>query len=95
MRRLLRIPDDRIVTIPLAARRPTGGAVTREILERFHLQAGRYILTIGTIEPRKNHHRLLAAFERLAVTDPDLKLVIAGSPGWGADDFIAPLRGVA
>jgi alpha-1,3-rhamnosyl/mannosyltransferase len=87
LRRLLRVPDDRIVTIPLAARRPTGGAVTGEILQRFDLQAGRYILTIGTIEPRKNHRRLLAAFERLAATDPDLKLVIAGSPGWGAGDF--------
>jgi alpha-1,3-rhamnosyl/mannosyltransferase len=87
LRRLLRVPDDRIVTIPHAARRPTGGAVAGDILERLHLQAGRYILSIGTIEPRKNHRRLLAAFERLAATDPDLKLVIAGAPGWGAGDF--------
>ena len=88
LRRLLRIPDDRIVTIPLAARRPTEGTVGgEEILERFGLQAGRYILTIGTIEPRKNHRRLLAAFELLAADNPALKLVIAGSPGWGARDF--------
>jgi alpha-1,3-rhamnosyl/mannosyltransferase len=86
--RMLRIRDDRIVTIPLAARRPTAETDSEnEILEHFDLQAGRYILTIGTIEPRKNHRRLLAAFERLAATDPGLKLVIAGSPGWGARDF--------
>jgi alpha-1,3-rhamnosyl/mannosyltransferase len=87
LRRLLRIPDDRIVTIPLAARRPTEGTVDDTILKRLGIQVGRYILTIGTIEPRKNHRRLLEAFERLVVSDPGLKLVIAGAPGWGVGDF--------
>jgi glycosyltransferase involved in cell wall biosynthesis len=87
LRRFLRVPDERIVTIPLAARRPTETAVTGDILDELDLAAGRYILTIGTIEPRKNHRRLLAAFERLAAADAGLKLVIVGAPGWGAGDF--------
>jgi glycosyltransferase involved in cell wall biosynthesis len=43
----------------------------------------RYLLCVATIEPRKNHARLLAAWEVLkAETDPDLKLVVVGSIGW-------------
>jgi len=44
----------------------------------------RYLLSVATIEPRKNHARLLAAWEVLkAETDPDLKLVLVGGLGWG------------
>lgn len=43
----------------------------------------RYLLTVATLEPRKNHARLLAAWEVIkAETDPDLKLVVVGSLGW-------------
>jgi glycosyltransferase involved in cell wall biosynthesis len=43
----------------------------------------RYLLSVATIEPRKNHARLLAAWEVLkAETDPDLKLVVVGALGW-------------
>ena len=44
----------------------------------------RYLLSVASIEPRKNHARLLAAWEVLkAETDPDLKLVLVGGLGWG------------
>lgn len=43
----------------------------------------RYLLSVATLEPRKNHARLLAAWEVIkAETDPDLKLVVVGSLGW-------------
>ncbi|CDZ77842.1 glycosyltransferase, family [Legionella massiliensis] len=42
-----------------------------------------YLLVVSTIEPRKNHQRLLAAWEILrAEADPSLKLVIVGGLGW-------------
>lgn len=47
--------------------------------------AERYILAVGTIEPRKDHAALVAAFARLAPGRPGLHLVIAGGRGWGAD----------
>lgn len=51
----------------------------------------RYLLTVATIEPRKNHTRLLAAWEILkAETDPDLKLVVVGTLGW---DYMATVQG--
>jgi glycosyltransferase involved in cell wall biosynthesis len=43
-----------------------------------------YILTIGTIEPRKDHRLLVRAFDAIADRDADLRLVIAGPDGWGS-----------
>jgi glycosyltransferase involved in cell wall biosynthesis len=45
----------------------------------------RYILALGTVEPRKDLPTLVAAFDQLATDDPDLRLVIAGPDGWGAE----------
>jgi glycosyltransferase involved in cell wall biosynthesis len=44
-----------------------------------------YVLTIGTVEPRKDHPLLVRAFDAVAGADADLHLVIAGPDGWGAD----------
>lgn len=43
----------------------------------------RYILALGTVEPRKNLPALVAAFDQVADDHPDLELHIAGPPGWG------------
>ena len=49
----------------------------------LHRKPFRYLLSVSTIEPRKNHMRLLAAWEVLkAETDPELKLVVVGTLGW-------------
>jgi glycosyltransferase involved in cell wall biosynthesis len=42
-----------------------------------------YILSIGTVEPRKNLHSLVSAFDRSGLAQ-DLDLVIAGRRGWGS-----------
>lgn len=42
----------------------------------------RFLLAVGTIEPRKNLSRLLEALVRLRVDDPDLHLVVVGTHGW-------------
>jgi glycosyltransferase involved in cell wall biosynthesis len=49
--------------------------------------AERYVLAVGTIEPRKNLPVLVAAFDHVAALDPDVALVVAGEDGWGADAF--------
>jgi glycosyltransferase involved in cell wall biosynthesis len=41
-----------------------------------------YVLTVGTIEPRKDHATIVAAFERARRHHPSLSLVIAGRTGW-------------
>lgn len=42
-----------------------------------------YIAFAGTLEPRKDVPTLIAAFARVAATQPGLRLVVAGRDGWG------------
>jgi alpha-1,3-rhamnosyl/mannosyltransferase len=47
-----------------------------------------YVLSVGTLEPRKNHERLVAAMESIWDRRPDFPdLVIAGGAGWGMPGF--------
>jgi glycosyltransferase involved in cell wall biosynthesis len=46
----------------------------------------KYLLIVSTIEPRKNHARLLAAWEAAkADIDPAIKLVVVGTLGWNCE----------
>ena len=50
----------------------------------------RFILFVGTIEPRKNVARLIEAFANLQTCKPaHLKLVIGGAKGWFYEDVFA------
>ncbi|HXQ43934.1 MAG TPA: glycosyltransferase family 1 protein [Acidimicrobiales bacterium] len=46
---------------------------------------GRYVLALGTVEPRKDLPGLVRAFDRLAADQRDVALVLVGAPGWGDD----------
>ncbi len=63
------------------------------LLTRLALQPGQYILHIGTLQPRKNLRRLIAAFARARANPAtsDLKLVLAGGAGWGGEDLRAEI----
>jgi glycosyltransferase involved in cell wall biosynthesis len=68
------------------------------VSERFHPHAGnaeiaaryslppRFLLTVGVLEPRKNHARLAEALARLHHGGTRIGLVIAGREGWGWRD---------
>lgn len=62
---------------------PEPDAVER-IVERLRLPK-KYVLAVGTVEPRKGLDVLVEAMARPAA--PDLPLVIAGPPGWGNVDL--------
>ena len=52
-----------------------------------------YLLMVSTIEPRKNHLTLLAAWECLRVEKyPDLKLIVVGKLGWGYQSIVKKFR---
>jgi glycosyltransferase involved in cell wall biosynthesis len=51
-----------------------------------------YMLAIGTVEPRKGLPDLVAAFDRIAASIPDIHLKIAGPPGWGEEELASTLR---
>lgn len=50
-----------------------------------------YILFVGTLQPRKNLARTLAAFERLVAGGAPHHLVLAGQRGWLADPLFAAI----
>ena len=47
----------------------------------------RYVLAVGTIEPRKDYPLLVRSFDAVAAEHPDVALVIVGDDGWGAEAF--------
>ena len=51
----------------------------------------RYVLYVGTVEPRKNLSTLLRAWARLRRDGDPRRLVIAGKLGWLTDDFFRTL----
>ncbi|MEO9137029.1 MAG: glycosyltransferase family 1 protein, partial [Casimicrobiaceae bacterium] len=73
--------------------RPRSDAETRPTLDALGLVHGEYVLTVGTIEPRKNIRHVLEAYARLPdATRKRHPLVIAGAKGWRAGDLEKALR---
>lgn len=81
--------DDRVRPITLGADFATVAPVEVPLDD----PASKYILVVGTIEPRKNHRLVLDAWEILRRSHPDLGLVFVGKEGWMVDDFVASIRG--
>lgn len=55
----------------------------------------RYVLALGTVEPRKDLPGLVAAFDAVASTDADVRLVVAGPDGWGTPAYEAAVAAAA
>jgi glycosyltransferase involved in cell wall biosynthesis len=55
----------------------------------------RYVLAIGTIEPRKDYPLLVRSFDAVAAVHPDVALVIVGGEGWGDGAFGDAVAGAA
>jgi glycosyltransferase involved in cell wall biosynthesis len=78
---LLGVPEERVVAVPHGTPHVSGGDAARG---RAAAGAERYVLAIGTIEPRKAYPDLIRAFAAVAARDPELRLVVAGRQGWGS-----------
>lgn len=84
----LRKPE--LVTIRLGTNPTTMAdqpAIDTELRQRY----GRYLLAVGTLEPRKNYAMLLQAFRQIRDAT-DLNLVIVGKTGWLADELLQNLH---
>jgi len=64
--------------------RPVDGATVDAVRERHGLRDP-YLLFVGTLQPRKNLGRLLAAFDRIAEAHPTVTLALVGAIGWHSD----------
>ena len=86
VRDVIAIDPERVVAIAngapaLGPVTPTTGAGSGRMLAG----GDRYVLALGTVEPRKDLPALVVAFDALAAGDPGLRLVLAGQDGWGAE----------
>jgi glycosyltransferase involved in cell wall biosynthesis len=80
------VPSDRVVVIPNAADDRFFGSISLGIARRRELGIpDDFLLTVGTIEPRKNYRTLLAA-QKLAFAQTGRPLVVVGRSGWGNRD---------
>jgi glycosyltransferase involved in cell wall biosynthesis len=82
----LKASPEKVFAIPEAARscfRPLAFAETEEVRRRLGV-GDDFLLTVGTLEPRKNLGVLIDAFAEVARARPlrKTKLVIAGGRGW-------------
>lgn len=81
----LNIPEEKITVIPEAADdtyKPVTDRRKRQEVKKKYGISGRYLLHIGTINPRKNLEFLVRVFAKLSQDFPDLQLVITGKKGW-------------
>ncbi len=76
------IESDRLRLVPLGVRRPSVTGATAQQLRRRLGVVRPYVLSVGTLEPRKNLPRLVEAFSMLP---SDHDLVVVGPQGWGPD----------
>ncbi len=81
----LKIPEEKIRVVPLAASKDFRPVKSKKILERVQKKyhtGPNYLLDVGTLEPRKNLPFLVRAFALAVREGITEKLVITGKKGW-------------
>ncbi len=89
------VPADKVKVAYLAAGdefRVLPPAATEAVRQRYHL--GRFLLSVGTVEPRKNLVRLMEALATLRDSGSCCQLVHAGPAGWMSDDLQPAIDGL-
>jgi len=85
------IPEEKIAVSYLAPdpifQQPINEDIKRALRVKYALPE-RFILSVATLEPRKNLPGLLLAFARLAQKKPEAHLVLAGRLAWGKDEVL-------
>ena len=98
--RITGMNDERVFVAPLAAspqifRPEPDTARLRSTLAQHDIAGARYVLSLCTLEPRKNLTRLVNAFARI-VANPslqDVRLVLVGATGWKSEPLLDTIRG--
>ena len=92
--RLMGVPQQRCRVIPHGVEPefslPVAAAACAEARERYALP-DRYILQVGTVQPRKNYPATLRALAKIPAADR-IPLLIAGGLGWGYEPVVAAVE---
>lgn len=85
------VPQEKVSVVPCGVSadfHPLTESEASRTIDKYQLKSKRYLLSIGTLEPRKNLDSIIHAYSAL----PDnirkkYKLVIIGAKGWHQDKF--------
>jgi glycosyltransferase involved in cell wall biosynthesis len=87
--------DARFQPTPSSAAPPVGGAEhpgsegTERLRKRYGIGERPYVLSVGTLQPRKNYVRLIHAFAKSKASQRrNMQLLIAGGRGWLFQDIV-------
>lgn len=99
IKELLGIPEERIFVAPCGTDTVYYRPFESEEEEaearakiRAKYDADRFLLYVGTLEPRKNIKTIVKAFEKASGNIPGVKLVLAGGVGWHSEETIAAIE---
>jgi glycosyltransferase involved in cell wall biosynthesis len=89
-----RVPEIIKTRLNTSIKPPLDPSFTRRLFEHgAGAETLQFLLIVSTIEPRKNHLTLLAAWERLRVEKfPALKLLVVGETGWRHKPIVRKFR---
>jgi glycosyltransferase involved in cell wall biosynthesis len=90
--RVLGVDPGRVASTLLAgnpAFRPAPPASVATACEQHGVRPGAYVLTVGTLEPRKNLGTLIEAYAAVEASFPETRLLIVGKAGWMYDGVFA------
>jgi len=91
---LWQVPADKITVlysgVSQAFQPVTDSDKLAAVRQKYNLGQAPYLLSVGTIQPRKNYQMLIRAFQPVAARWPH-NLVIAGGKGWLNDDMLAEI----
>lgn len=93
--RFYRLNPDKVHVIPEGVEphfRPDLPIERRAAVRAKYRLPERFILYVGTIEPRKNLATLLDAYAALRAQSPEIGLVVAGGKGWLYESFFERLH---
>lgn len=95
---LFGLQSERIQSVPLGVEEcfhPRSAEQNAALMARYDLTHGKYLLTVGTLEPRKNLQVVLEAYQLLpAAIRKRFPLIVVGMKGWNTSEIekkIAPL----
>lgn len=92
----LGIKADKITVIPMGVSPdwflPISDENIRDVKKKYQLPA-KYILYLGTLEPRKNIKKLIEAYHKVLMEETACpKLVLAGGKGWMYDEIFSAVK---
>jgi len=87
------LPEERVSVIYNGFRKANRSQTfSSEVLKRYDVSPKKYLLHVGTLQPRKNIPTLIEAFKEFRKQQSDFKLVLIGKKGWMFDEIYTKVQ---